>query len=92
MQARKNFMSRIFILEPAFSKRKEVAFLERREEELFDRLKKEVSEDAADILMEYSDVVTLLCIEAERHFYKCGLKDAGRLKAFLQACISQILE
>ncbi|HEX9061068.1 MAG TPA: hypothetical protein VF941_12885 [Clostridia bacterium] len=79
---------RVFELEPDFSKRKEIALLEKREEELFGRLKKELSEDAVNILMEYSDVVTLLCIEAESYFYKNGMKDGGRIRTFIQTVFS----
>ncbi|HEX9063322.1 MAG TPA: hypothetical protein VF941_24380 [Clostridia bacterium] len=96
MQIKKECLSslpeRIFMLEPAFSARKDIAFLEQREEELFERLKKEIPGSAANILMEYSDVLTLLCIEAESHFYERGMNDAGGFKVFLKAFISKILK
>ncbi|HEX9060414.1 MAG TPA: hypothetical protein VF941_09565 [Clostridia bacterium] len=84
-----SLLERIFELEPVFSRRKEIAFLEKREEELFNRLKDELPANAVNILMEYSDVVTLLCIEAQSYFYKNGMKDGGRIKTFFHTAFSR---
>ncbi len=96
MQIRKDCLSslpeRIFMLEPPFSAKKEIAFLEQREEELFEQLKKEIPGSASNILMEYSDVLTLLCIEAESHFYERGMNDAVGFRTILRAFISKILK
>ncbi|HEX9060095.1 MAG TPA: hypothetical protein VF941_07930 [Clostridia bacterium] len=85
-----SLLERVFDLEPAFSKRKEIALLEKREEELFERLKEELPVSAINILMEYSDVLTLLCIEAESYFYKNGMRDAGRIKMLLRTALYSI--
>ncbi|HEX9059314.1 MAG TPA: hypothetical protein VF941_03970 [Clostridia bacterium] len=86
-----SLLERILELEPAFGKRKKVALLERHKCELFEQLKKELSENAMNILIEYCDVLRLITIEKESYFYECGMKDAGGIKAFLIAFILKSL-